>query len=107
MALGVCQQEALGSEVGPCDQGWPEEPTQQTEEEQMSDTIGEPLDTVTFFRRTDNKWAWHRQNSMSGDIVSTDGGQGYENYQDAYDQAYEQFGDNVEYLRSLADPEPE
>lgn len=57
------------------------------------------MDKVVFYQRsgTDNGWDWHRVNAYSGDVVSTSGGQGYENYNDAYDQAYKQFGDDVIY----------
>jgi uncharacterized protein YegP (UPF0339 family) len=38
-----------------------------------------------LFTRTDGKWAWHLK--VNGDIVATDGGQGYENEDDARDMA--------------------
>jgi uncharacterized protein YegP (UPF0339 family) len=41
---------------------------------------------VNWFRRTDGKWAWHAK-TANGEIVATDGGQGYENKSDALDAA--------------------
>ncbi len=38
-----------------------------------------------LFTRTDGKWAWHLE--VNGNIVATDGGQGYENEDDARDMA--------------------
>jgi len=39
------------------------------------------MDKVQVFKRADGKWGWHRK-SENGTIVSTDGGQGYENLED-------------------------
>lgn len=38
---------------------------------------------LAFFRREDKKWAWHLKSRMNGQIVATDGGQGYERLRDA------------------------
>lgn len=39
---------------------------------------------VEFYQREDKKWAW-RMVARNGNIVATDGGQGYENLRDAFD----------------------
>lgn len=41
---------------------------------------------VEVYRRHDGKWAW-RAVAPNGDIVATDGGQGYENHADAAEMA--------------------
>lgn len=38
-----------------------------------------------LYKRTDGKWAWRLV--VNGNIVATDGGQGYENEQDARSMA--------------------
>ncbi len=38
------------------------------------------------YKRTDDKWAW-RLTADNGDIVATDGTQGYENYADCQTMA--------------------
>lgn len=58
------------------------------------------VDKVTRYKRADGKWAWHRVNEHSGDVTSTDGGQGYENEDDCFNAAYKQFGDTVDYVRA-------
>lgn len=37
--------------------------------------------TRLLYKRTDGKWAWNL--TVNGNIVATDGGQGYENEDDA------------------------
>jgi uncharacterized protein YegP (UPF0339 family) len=37
--------------------------------------------TRLLYKRTDGKWAWRL--TVAGDVVATDGGQGYENESDA------------------------
>jgi uncharacterized protein YegP (UPF0339 family) len=37
------------------------------------------------FKRDDGKWAWHLE--VNGRVVATDGGQGYENKEDARSMA--------------------
>ncbi|MCZ4327481.1 DUF1508 domain-containing protein [Brachybacterium paraconglomeratum] len=37
--------------------------------------------TRLIYKRADGKWAWNLK--VNGDIVATDGGQGYENESDA------------------------
>lgn len=39
---------------------------------------------VEFYQREDDRWAW-RLIARNGNIVATDGGQGYENLRDAFD----------------------
>lgn len=41
---------------------------------------------LDFYERADGKWAW-RAKARNGQIVATDGGQGYENKGDAMDAA--------------------
>jgi uncharacterized protein YegP (UPF0339 family) len=41
--------------------------------------------TRLLYKRTDGKWAWNLK--VNGDIVATDGGQGYENEEDAREMA--------------------
>ena len=38
--------------------------------------------TLMVFQRKDQKWLWHLE-ADNGDIVATDGGQGYDNYVEA------------------------
>jgi uncharacterized protein YegP (UPF0339 family) len=38
--------------------------------------------TFEVYRRADGRWAWHLK-AANGYIIATDGGQGYENQQDA------------------------
>lgn len=45
-------------------------------------------DVVVVYRREDAKWDWRRR-ADNGDIVSTSGGQGYENREDAVNIASE------------------
>lgn len=42
--------------------------------------------TVEVFQRVDGTWAWHLQ-AGNGEIIATDGGQGYVNKSDAQDMA--------------------
>lgn len=42
--------------------------------------------TIEVYRRTDGKWAW-RLVASNGNIIATDGGQGYENRADCEDMA--------------------
>jgi len=46
---------------------------------------------VEFYQRTDMKWAW-RMFARNGQIIATDGGQGYENRHDATQMVYDMFG---------------
>jgi hypothetical protein len=42
------------------------------------------VDTVEFYQReTDGKWAWRYRSANNVDVLATDGGQGYENEEDA------------------------
>ena len=41
---------------------------------------------LEIYKRTDGKWAW-RVRAENGQIVATDGGQGYENQHDAVTMA--------------------
>lgn len=41
---------------------------------------------LEIYKRSDGKWAW-RVRAENGQIVATDGGQGYENHLDAQDMA--------------------
>lgn len=41
---------------------------------------------LDFYTRKDGKWAW-RAKTRNHEIIATDGGQGYENKQDAMDAA--------------------
>lgn len=45
---------------------------------------------LNVFRRGDGRWAWHLL-AENGQIVATDGGQGYENKGDAVDMATKLF----------------
>lgn len=47
--------------------------------------------TVTVYRRSDDKYAWRAQ-TKNNEIVATDGGQGYENRDDAADMVRRLFG---------------
>lgn len=40
------------------------------------------MSKLLVFQRKDKKWAWHLE-ADNGQIVATDGSQGYENYDDA------------------------
>ncbi len=46
---------------------------------------------IEVYRRVDNTWAW-RVKAGNGDIIATDGGQGYANKQDAVDMLHTLFG---------------
>lgn len=46
---------------------------------------------VELYRRVDGRWAW-RAVADNGQVVATDGGQGYEHRTDAADQAFEVTG---------------
>lgn len=37
---------------------------------------------IQFYKRADGKWAW-RMIAANSQVIATDGGQGYENYEDA------------------------
>ena len=41
---------------------------------------------LEVYRREDGKWAW-RVRAANGEVVATDGGQGYENQHDAHSMA--------------------
>jgi uncharacterized protein YegP (UPF0339 family) len=41
---------------------------------------------IEVFKRADGRWAWHLT-AANGDIIATDGGQGYENKGDAQEMA--------------------
>lgn len=41
---------------------------------------------INVFEREDGKWAWNLV-AANGDIIATDGGQGYENKADCQDMA--------------------
>lgn len=45
--------------------------------------MGAENDTGELVERKDGRWAWRRKSWPGGDIVATDGGQGYENEADA------------------------
>jgi hypothetical protein len=49
--------------------------------------MGADTDTGELYERTDGKWAWRRKSWPGGDVVATDGGQGYENENDAREMA--------------------
>lgn len=46
-----------------------------------------PKDTVELYRRKDKKWAWRRKDAHNGEVVATDGGQGYNFFIEANNQA--------------------
>ncbi|WP_194385353.1 YegP family protein [Microbacterium luteum] len=39
------------------------------------------MNRIEFYKRTDGKWAW-RLIASNGQVIATDGGQGYENRAD-------------------------
>ena len=55
----------------------------------------DPRDTVEVYQRKDKKWAWRRKDAHNGQVVGTDGGQGYSFYSEAVYQAGKRNADAV------------
>ena len=45
------------------------------------------------FKRTDGRWAWRIRSANNGQIIATDGSQGFENREDAAQMMLEILGD--------------
>jgi hypothetical protein len=56
------------------------------------------MDKVEFYRDAKDEWRWHRKDEGNHSILSTSG-EGFVQYRSAYDNAYSQFGDTVEYVK--------
>ncbi len=56
------------------------------------------MDTVEFYREANGDWRWHRKDEGNHKILS-DSGEGFTQYRHAYNNAYSQFGDTVDYVK--------
>lgn len=54
-----------------------------------------PQDTVEVYQRKDKKWGWRRKDAHNGQVVGTDGNQGYSFYSEAVYQATKRNSDAI------------
>jgi uncharacterized protein YegP (UPF0339 family) len=56
------------------------------------------MDKVLFYRDNQDEWRWQRKDEGNHREVGA-ASEGYKRYRDAYDNAYSQFGDTVQYIK--------
>lgn len=56
------------------------------------------MDRVTFYRDVKEEWRWTRQDEGNFKIIGA-ASEGFDSYRNAYENAYRNYGDTVEYVR--------